>query len=178
MLGVKEICLKSKSKNPIEILKELMALEGCRMHGPEHHVLVGSALLSAYKNAGGEVELDEALDELEKRATQVPGAACALWGSCGAGISAGMFISIVTGASPMSGQLWRLPGRATTNSLGKIYSYGGPRCCKRDSYLSIIACTEFTKSELGVQMELDEVACVHSQINKTCIKKACPFYKE
>jgi len=25
------------------------------MHGPEHHILVGSSLLTAYKNAGGEI---------------------------------------------------------------------------------------------------------------------------
>ena len=52
------VCLAEKSKDPIAIIKKLMALPffGGRkapMHGPEHHVMVGSALLAAYKNAGG-----------------------------------------------------------------------------------------------------------------------------
>ena len=46
------VCLSEKSKNPIEIIQKLMALPFCHMHGPEHHVMVGSALLTAYKNAG------------------------------------------------------------------------------------------------------------------------------
>ena len=29
------------------------------MHGPEHHAMVGSALLTAFKNAGGDVDLED-----------------------------------------------------------------------------------------------------------------------
>ena len=43
------LCLAETSKNPIEIIQKLMALQFCHMHGPEHHVMVGSALLAAYK---------------------------------------------------------------------------------------------------------------------------------
>ena len=46
------ICLAEKSKNPVEIIKKMMAMPFCHMHGPEHHVMVGSALLTAYKNSG------------------------------------------------------------------------------------------------------------------------------
>lgn len=47
------------------------------MHGPEHHVLVGSVLLTAYHNAGGELDWPAALYEMENRGRQVPGGA--LW---------------------------------------------------------------------------------------------------
>ena len=40
------VCLAEKSKDPIVIIKKLMALPFCHMHGPEHHVMVGSALLT------------------------------------------------------------------------------------------------------------------------------------
>ena len=63
----------------------------CHMHGPEHHVMVGAALLTAYKNAGGNIELKDALIEMMHRGKAVPGGACGFWGACGAGISAGMF---------------------------------------------------------------------------------------
>ena len=34
------------------------------MHGPEHHVMVGAALLTAYKNAGGNIDLEKSLAEI------------------------------------------------------------------------------------------------------------------
>ena len=61
------LCLRSTSKNPIGILQELMSQPFCHMHGPEHHVLVGSALLTAYHNAGGSIDLPAALAEMVSR---------------------------------------------------------------------------------------------------------------
>ena len=55
--SVWQICLTEKSKNPIEIIQKIMNLPSCHMHGPEHHIMVGSALLTAYKNAGGNIDL-------------------------------------------------------------------------------------------------------------------------
>ena len=49
------ICMNEVSKNPVIVLEKLMALPFCHMHGPEHHVMVGAALLTAYRNAGGEI---------------------------------------------------------------------------------------------------------------------------
>ena len=47
------VCLHETSADPIRIIQKLMDMEFCHMHGPEHHVMVGAALLTAYKNAGG-----------------------------------------------------------------------------------------------------------------------------
>ncbi|MBO4213982.1 MAG: SAM-dependent methyltransferase, partial [Lachnospiraceae bacterium] len=74
------LCLNERSKNPIEIIEKMMALPFCHMHGPEHHVMVGAALLTAYKNAGGDIELDSALSEMTNRGKNVPGGACGFWG--------------------------------------------------------------------------------------------------
>ena len=49
------VCLAETSKNPVEILNKMMNLPFCHMHGPEHHIMVGAALLTAYKNAGGDI---------------------------------------------------------------------------------------------------------------------------
>ena len=57
-----DFCRESKSGNPIVIMQELMENPYIYMHGPEHHIMVGAALLTAYHNCGGEVELDAALD--------------------------------------------------------------------------------------------------------------------
>lgn len=43
------------------------------MHGPEHHILVGAALLAAYKNAGGKVDsFEDALEEMRHRGSEYP----------------------------------------------------------------------------------------------------------
>ncbi|MBE6645226.1 MAG: SAM-dependent methyltransferase, partial [Ruminococcaceae bacterium] len=100
------VCLAETSKNPIEIIQKMMALPFCHMHGPEHHVMVGSALLTAYKNAGGCIDLPRSLSEMQARGKKVPGGACGFWGACGAGVSAGIFVSIVTGSTPLAGEAW------------------------------------------------------------------------
>ncbi len=168
-------CMGETSKNPIEILRHLMALPFCHMHGPEHHIMVGSALLTAYKNSGGEIDLHKALIEMQSRGKQVPGGACGFWGACGAGVSAGMFISIVTGSTPLADKSWGLSNLMTSQALGAIGKVGGPRCCKRDSYLSVTEAVKFAKTHLGVEMELGEIKCIHSKSNNQCIGVRCPF---
>ena len=46
--GIVMLCLKEVSRNPIEIIRKMMDMPSCHMHGPEHHVMVGCALLTAY----------------------------------------------------------------------------------------------------------------------------------
>ncbi len=169
------VCLRESSKNPIEILKKLMALPFCHMHGPEHHIMVGSSLLTAYKNSGGEINLNKALLEMQSRGKQVPGGACGFWGACGAGVSSGMFISIVTGSTPLGNKAWGLSNLMTSAALKAIGEVGGPRCCKRDSYLAITEAVKFTKEHLGIEMELGEIKCIHSNLNNQCIGVRCPF---
>ncbi len=58
------LCLEEKSRNPFEIINKMMEQPFCHMHGPEHHIMVGSALLTAYRNAGGDIDLKTALVEM------------------------------------------------------------------------------------------------------------------
>ncbi len=98
-------------------------------------------------------------------------------GACGADVSAGMFVSIVTGATTLSKEEWQLSNFMTAGVLGAIASYGGPRCCKRDSYISIIRAAEFARVHLGVEMEIEpgDIKCSHSAQNNQCIGERCPF---
>ena len=169
------ICLNSESNDPVEIIRMMMAAPFCHMHGPEHHVMVGSALLTAYKNAGGDINLEEALMEMQNRGKSVPGGACGFWGACGAGISTGMFVSIITKASPLTQESWGLSNLMTSKALGEIGKIGGPRCCKRDSYLAILSAIDFVKDHFDVEMEKNKVVCIHSDINNQCIGSRCPF---
>ncbi len=175
--GIFAVCLNEKSKNPVAIMEKLMSLPFCHMHGPEHHVMVGSALLTAYKNAGGKIDLEKGLQELKSRAEKVPGGACGFWGACGAGISTGMFVSVITQANPLANKPWGLANQMTGKSLDAIGKIGGPRCCKRNSYTAIIQAVEFVKENLGVEMELNDIICSRSQNNNQCIDERCPFWK-
>lgn len=168
-------CLEEKSSNPVEITDRLMNMDFCHMHGPEHHIMVGSALLTAYHNAGGDIDLEKSLMEMQERGREVPGGACGFWGACGAGISAGIFVSIVTGSTPLAGRPWGLSNIMTSKALGSIGEIGGPRCCKRNSYRAITEAVKFTEENLGVKMEMTEIRCSHSKENNQCIGKRCPF---
>ena len=171
-----QVCINEESKNPVDILEKMMNLPFCHMHGPEHHVMVGAALLTAYHNADGEVELEKALLEMYKRGKKVPGGVCGFWGACGAGISTGIYMSIITKATPLEKEAWRLSNLMTSRALERIGNAGGPRCCKRDSYLAVQEAVDFTKENLGITMEVSEVHCLRSEQNNQCIQKKCPFY--
>ena len=80
------------------------------------------------------------------RGKAVPGGTCGFWGACGAGISAGMFVSILSGATPLTEESWGLSNQMTSKALEAISRTDGPRCCKRDSYLAILAAVDFVKN--------------------------------
>ncbi len=169
------ICLAETSVNPVYIMKKLMSQSFCHMHGPEHHVMVGAALLTAYKNAGGDIDLAEALVEMINRGKSVPGGACGFWGACGAGISTGIFIAILSKSTPLTNEPFALSNQMTSTALGRIGEVGGPRCCKRDSFLSILAAVDFVQEHFHITMEKPEIVCEYSHENNQCIGRRCPF---
>lgn len=173
--SITALCLIEKSKNPVEILLNLAKGLDCPVHNPVHHILVGSALLTAYKNAGGDIDLEKALEELKNRARQVPGGACGYWGACGAALSSGIFVSVVTGSTPLANEEWKLSNLMTAASLSAIGEVGGPRCCKRNSYIAITEAVKFAKEHLLVEMELNKIKCIHFSENSQCIGARCPF---
>lgn len=171
------LCCSSKSDNPVAILEEMMSMPFCHMHGPEHHVMVGAALLTAYRNAGGALDLPQALSEMFSRGKAVPGGVCGFWGACGAGLSTGMYMAIITQSNPLAVKAWGLSNQMTAQALGRIGMVGGPRCCKRDSYLAIIEAVSFTKQHLGIQLKLEKIICSRSAQNEQCIRARCPFHE-
>ena len=169
------LCLAEISTDPVAIVRRMMDLPFCHMHGPEHHVMVGAALLTAYKNAGGQLDLEKALHEMYSRGREVPGGACGFWGACGAGISAGQFLAIVTESTPLAAEPWSLSNQMTARALENIGKAGGPRCCKRDSFLAILTAIDFAREQLGVEMKRTVPVCSYSPRNGQCIGKRCPF---
>ena len=170
-------CGTCESRDPIAIARALMADPFVHMHGPEHHVLVGAALLTAWHNSGGQGDFPAALAELARRGEQVPGGACGFWGCCGAAVSAGIFFSVAAGATPLAGESWGLANRATAAALQAIGDIGGPRCCKRDSFTAILQAADLCRRELGVDMEIPErVVCGFFPQNRECLGRRCPYH--
>lgn len=170
------MCLESKSKNPIEMMKIMMEYPGVPFHGPVHHVLVPFAVLTAYKNSGGELDLPAALNMAYKRGSIIPAAVCGHWGSCGAALGCGIAFSIITKDGPLAGEIWSKDQIMVSNCLSSIAQYGGPRCCKRDTYLAIPVAAKFFEDYLGVKIEIPEkITCFVSEKNSVCLKEVCPF---
>jgi len=172
-----EACLQETSKNPIEIFCNIAKKDFVRIHGPEHHVLDGAALLTAFYNAGGKIELQTALNELMKRGLQMPGAICGSWGVCGAVSSMGAALSIMDGTGPLSvDSSWGKHMEFTSKALCHLSQVGGPRCCKRDAFLSFYNAVEHVNENYNVKLESSRIECYFSKENEQCIKEKCPFY--
>lgn len=173
-----EYCIKAESDNPLKIAMEIMDDPLIRIHGPEHHVIVGSALAAAFKNAGGSIVLPEALSEIRKRGQAYPGASCGNWGCCGAAVSAGTFYSIVNNNTVFSEQTWGEANILTGLCLQAIGIIGGPRCCKRDSFTAIKIAVPYINERMNVTMSLPEkIICHYSSKNVNCLHERCPYNK-
>lgn len=172
-----ETCLKQTSKNPLYVLDRLMELPFCRVHGPEHHLLVGAALLTAYHNAGGSIDLEKAVKDLCSRAGIVPAGTCRFWGACGAGISSGMFMAAIANAAYPISESAKIAHKMTSMALADISLYDGPVCCKRSSYLSILKAIDLVKEQFGIEMEKSDIVCPFSSQYNNCLGPKCPFHK-
>lgn len=174
-----EACLQEKSKNPVEIFYHIAQKDFMRIHGPEHHILDGAALLTAYFNAGGELDLQKALSELAKRGLQMPGATCGMWGVCGAVSSMGAALSIIDGTGPLSTDVsWGKHMEFTSKALAGLAQLGGPRCCKRDAFVSFQKAIEHINENYDVKLESSQIICSFSEQNEQCIGERCPFHKK
>ena len=169
---IERVCTATDIAEPLAIACLLMAHPAVKMHGPEHHFLVPAALLAAYCNLTGRQDEKEAwIKKARTRAETVPG------GACGAAVGTGIYVAIVTGSTPLAGEAWQLANEMTARALSAIARYGGPRCCKRDSWLAIKEAVVFSREKLGITLPLDEDhVCTFSAINRECRKEACLFY--
>jgi hypothetical protein len=174
---IEQLCRQTTSVDPIALSTELMRSPVINMHGPEHHFLVPAVLLATYDNAQGRSEQKQAhLAVARQRADRLPGGFCGTHGNCGAAVGTGVFWAIVSGATPLSCEPWSQSNRMTARSLLRIADYGGPRCCKRDCYLAILAAMEELSRLDGVARSSTTPTCEHSVRNRECTQSNCPFF--
>jgi len=165
-----------RGEAPEAILEELFALPALPMHGPEHHPLAALALLLAAGRQGQTLPTG-AVPEAIRRAMQIPGGACGALGGCGAGLSLGVAVSLLTGATPLKGKERRLAHRASALGLTTAGD-GAPRCCKRALRLAVRAGRRFFTDELNIAFPepTGGTICRDSQRNRECPRHDCPFF--
>jgi len=178
---IEHSCISSDSRDPVSLAETLMKHPAMNMHGPEHHFLVPAVLLATYGEIKGlpREEKETMIRTARQRSEDVKGGFCGLHGACGAGIGTGIFMSLITGATPLSTSERGLSNRMTAESLLSIAQTGGARCCKRDSLLAIFAAVRFLEDEFGILLPVkNEPCCTFSHLNRECLEQACPFSKE
>lgn len=176
---IERYCCASDSVNPLAMALTLMQSPAVKMHGPEHHFLVSAVLLSAFHNRmeGGGSTLARNVREARKRAEEVKGGFCGFQGACGAAIGAGIFMSLVTGATPLSDRERQLSNLITAHCLRVIAENGGARCCKRESFWAIITAAEFVQKEFGVVLPVEPPSqCAFTDLNRECLRERCYFH--
>ncbi|HVP15956.1 MAG TPA: DUF5714 domain-containing protein [candidate division Zixibacteria bacterium] len=175
---IENFCNTSKITDPLELALILMRNPKIKMHGPEHHFLVPAVLLAAYYNAKGDYTQKRLkIKEARSRSSKILGGFCGFYGDCGAAVGTGIFMSLITNSTPLSSREWRLSNLITAKSLLTIANHGGPRCCKRNTFLAINEAVNFLKENFDMRMEIDHnVICEFNDLNKECLKEKCPYY--
>lgn len=176
---IKTYCLNTASKSPLNMAQEIMSHPGFPVAGHVHHALVAAVLVTAYRNAGGEVS-PEKLEEAIKRGNGIPGGFCAGFGADAAAIACGIAVSLINGntinAEHAAGraQAHALTGEAMLN----IANNSGNRCCKRSVYGVLELATNYFNRVLGVGLETAEkrISCPFTAKNKLCNGPACKYH--
>lgn len=176
---IEQYCIKTKSKDPLEMALHLMKNPAVKMHGTEHHYLVPAVLLTAYYNVKNDEENKKKdLKKAKGRAEKILGGFCGFYGDCGAAVGTGIFISLITGSTPLHKKEWQLSNLMTAQSLHTIAKHGGPRCCKRNTYFAIKEAVQFLEDNFDIKITINEkIKCEFSDLNKECLREECLFYQ-
>lgn len=167
------LLVNSHDKDPVRLARKIFEIPGLNMHGPEYHSIVPAILITAIQNINEDRNVS-AIREAIERGRSVKGGSCGLHGNCGAGVGAGIAVSILEEANPLSRAQRSAANRATAFALLAISENAGPRCCKREAITTIESFTDST-SYFGDRPH-DLYACKQFAANKSCMGKQCPYH--
>lgn len=177
---IETYCRETDKTNPMDMAIELMKNPAINMHGPEHHFLVPAVLVAAYYNYLDQKDVKiKKLAVAKTRAKDIKGGFCGFYGNCGAAVGAGIYVSIILGATPLTKHSWGLANLMTGTALITMADIGGPRCCKRNLFIAISEAVKFTHEHFNVKLydyENHRPVCSFSLKNKQCLKAECPYY--
>jgi hypothetical protein len=173
---LQQILSFTDTTDPLVLLEQVMAHPSVPMHGPEHHAIVPAVIITAVRNAGYPVP-EQAIEKALERAARVQGGWCGLYGDCGAAVGAGITVSILTSATPLTGKQRTLALGATGQALSRMLD-DHPRCCKRASRIAIEATVDYLRDNLGIILpRTEKIRCAYPLRNQQCVKEQCPYYE-
>jgi len=170
---VESLLVNSLDTDPVKLALKIFEIPGLNMHGPEYHSIVPAILIAAYQNIKKDRNI-HAVHEAIERGRSVKGGSCGLHGNCGAGVGAGIAVSILEEANPLSSVPRSAANRATALALLAISRNAGPRCCKRDAITSIESFIDTTA--YFRDRPYDKYTCKQFAVNRSCMGKACPYH--
>ncbi len=173
----KSICHKTRETDLIALLKLIRSHPAIPMHGPEHHAMIPGIILAAFRNCGGELT-EETINTGIDRGAQIPGGACGFWGACGAAIGAGIAVSSILAATPLTPSPRQTAQSFSAKILSQIAKYKGGRCCQRETWLALTETAKLSEEMLDISLTAnDSLECDQYLKNKECIRKACPLWE-
>lgn len=180
VLKIQQLCFNSNEKNPYILAETIMNDIVFNMYGPEHHVLVPTVILASLRNNnilkpdGNQISKND-INNAIKRASKIPGGWCGYYGTCGAGIGAGIALSIFLNATPSTDLPRSTANNATSRALLSIAD-NLEHCCKRSVKYGIQSAFTTLKNNQKINLSFTPSKCVFSMINTKCSKDSCPFY--
>lgn len=176
---IKKICLSDSGNDPIALAVKIMNSPLIRMHGSEHHFIVPAVMLTCtHNNIKSSHDLSTLLDIAEDKSMHTVSQDCKFeCNFCGAAIGASIYLNIFTGIDNSDdNEVLSLDKILTTNCLLKISELNLPKCCKRDTYLTITETIHFMKEYFEIELPVSEAKCTFSLRNKSCGREICIFY--
>ncbi|MEN8908173.1 MAG: DUF5714 domain-containing protein [Clostridiales bacterium] len=169
---IKNDLIKSDIENPIKLAEKIFSIPGLKMHGPEYHGIVPGVIIAAWLNITKSKDYKRVIEAFN-RGMDIKGGNCGFCGNCGAGVGAGIAEAVINETTPMSKKSRGIANRATAHALFKISEYDGPRCCKRESILTI---ESFMENSEYFKDIMKKYKCIQFSENKDCIGKKCPYF--
>lgn len=171
-----EACRNGLETNPLELFDSLRGRMNLPMHGPAHHMLVAAVLVTAAINRGLSLPTD-AIDLALRRSAELPGGSCGNWGCCGAAVAAGIAVSILLRATPLSGASRSRAQAVTALALKRIAELPAARCCLRESYLAMeVALASDAYPPGSPEVEARTPSCRQHGENPDCFGTGCPYH--
>lgn len=175
---IKQQCISYAGTDPVDLVVQIMNSPQIKMHGPEHHFILPAVLATCMRNhLGIKLDIAQVLDKVEKRAIDETPRECDFkGGNCGAAVGAGVYLSMHLAGMRSEDEIVVMQKEITDASIKAIHDHGGPRCCKRDTYLTLDASLKYFKEKLNIELPYSEAKCTFSLRNQSCGMEKCVYY--
>jgi MoaA/NifB/PqqE/SkfB family radical SAM enzyme/SAM-dependent methyltransferase len=173
---IRTYCRNTQETDPIAIFSEMRASHLFPLHGPEHHALVPAAFLTAYRNQFGEPPQGR-IEAAVERGAKLPGGTCAYWGGCAAALGIGIAFASILRATPLSHDERGTVQTIVSDILARLGKFANPRCCRRESYLSLHMGCELSRRYLPHALDCGPLPpCDQMALNRECLGGGCPLH--